>query len=199
MAILAFILHNWEMMEPAELAQRLRDFGMWGPLIIIVLMILHSFVPIPAEVLALAAGAVFGTLAGAFIIWVGAMLGAVLSYWLAYRFGEIGLRKVLSEKRLKTLDHWSSTPKPIAMLVARFIPMIAFNLINYAAGLARIPFVMFAWTTALGIIPIVFLSTYLGSQMRSMNWTMLLIVSAICIFAVLLFWIVARVYKTKKA
>ncbi len=190
---LGFALHNWETMDPAQMVETLRGYGAWAAVLIVVLMVLHSFVPLPAEVLALAAGAVFGTIAGAVIIWIGAMLGAVLSYWLARRFGEGWVRSLLSPKQVSKLDSWSDRTSPMALLVARFIPLIAFNLINYAAGLARVPFATFLWTTAVGIVPLVLLSTYLGAEMRTMSWAMLLTVSGVCIAAVVVFWAVKRV------
>jgi len=195
--VLAYAVHHWDLMEPAELSQKLQGFGAWGPVLIIVMMVLHSFVPIPAEVLALTAGAVFGTLMGAVLIWIGAMLGAALSYWIAYKLGAAGLRKWAPAKHVKTLDKWTEAPSPFALLIARFMPIIAFNLINYAAGLARIPFGMFAWTTGVGIIPLVLLSPYLGSEMRDMTWASLLSLSAALIVITLAVWIVAKKLPTK--
>ena len=44
--------------------------------------------------------------------------------------------------------------------------MIAFNLVNYAAGLTRVTWWTFTWTTALGILPMTVLMVVLGEQMR---------------------------------
>ena len=76
--------------------------GIWAPVVVIGLMIVHGFVPFPAELLAVCVGAIFGTLMGATLIWVGAM--------------------------------------------------IAFNPINYAAGLTRVPVWTFIWTTGLALV-----------------------------------------------
>ena len=68
--------------SPEELANLLRASGAWAPLAVIMLMVVHSFVPFPAEILALCAGAVFGTLLGSALVWIGAMLGALLAFGL---------------------------------------------------------------------------------------------------------------------
>ncbi len=47
------------------------------------MMIVHSFIPFPAELLAVCAGAVFGTVMGSALIWTGAMVGALLAFFLA--------------------------------------------------------------------------------------------------------------------
>ena len=68
--------------------------------------------------------------------------------------------------------------------------MVAFNLINYAAGLTRVRLWTFTWTTALGILPITLLCTWLGAQMRSLDWPTLLALSAGGIAALcLLHWL----------
>ena len=42
-------------------------------------MVLHSFIPFPAEFLAIANGMVFGPVLGTVITWSGAMAGALLA------------------------------------------------------------------------------------------------------------------------
>ncbi len=164
--------------SPWRIAEWLRGFGGWAPLAVIVLMIVHSFIPFPAEIVAICAGAVFGTITGAALVWVGAMAGAVLSFWLARRLGRDWLRARLSPERAARLDRFTEDRGAMALLIARFVPLIAFNLINYAAGLTRVRLTTFAWTTALGILPLTLLSTWLGTRMKDMSWPLLLAVSA---------------------
>lgn len=166
-------------LSPEQLASHLRATGAWAPLAVIVLMILHSFVPFPAEILAICAGAVFGTVLGSLLIWTGAMLGALVAFYLSRRLGRQVLRNWLPETQAKRLDDWTQDRGALALLISRFIPVIAFNLINYAAGLTRVPVWTFVWTTALGILPFTVLLTYLGAQMKDFSWTMLLVVSVI--------------------
>jgi uncharacterized membrane protein YdjX (TVP38/TMEM64 family) len=46
--------------------------------------------------------------------------------------------------------------------------VIAFNLINYAAGLVRVSWWTFTWTTAVGILPLTVLMVLLGERMADM-------------------------------
>ena len=156
---------------------------MVGPMVI-GLMILHSFVPFPAEILAICAGAIFGTLTGAALIWCGAMPGALVAFGLARWLGRDVVRGWLSQSQARRLDDWTLTQGAFTLLVLRFLPVVAFNLINYAAGLTRVPLWTFVWTTAVGIIPITLLSTWLGAHMRQLDWTTLLVFSGVGIVAV---------------
>jgi len=50
------------------------------------------------------------------------------------------------------------------------VPVIAFNLINHAAGLARVSCWTFTWTTAVGILPLTVLMVLLGERMPAWAW-----------------------------
>jgi uncharacterized membrane protein YdjX (TVP38/TMEM64 family) len=184
-AVLAYFASDY-LVSPEVMAIRLKAFGMWAPIAVVGLMILHCFVPFPAELVALCAGAVFGLVYGTLLIWIGAMLGAVLSFWLSRVVGQVVLKRWLPVQQHETLDRWTKTQGTVALLVSRLIPVIAFNLINYAAGLTKVRLWTFIWTTGIGILPITVLSVYLGSQMRDLSWSAVLTVSAIGLLTILL-------------
>ena len=160
------------------------DLGVWGPAAIIALMVLHCFIPFPAELIALCAGAVFGTLFGSALVWVGAMIGASLSFWLSRLLGRAAIERLLPTQHRRAFDEWADDHGAMTLLVSRFIPVIAFNLINYAAGLTRISWWTFVWTTSIGIIPLTVLMAYLGAKMTELSWPYLLVSSAVGIVAI---------------
>lgn len=159
----------------------IEEMGIWGKIGIILLMIVHCFVPFPAEFVAIAAGSTFGFLEGTILTWIGAMLGAILSFSLSRFFGYPFVEWALNEKQLSVLNRWTQDQGTVTLLVSRFIPIIAFNLINYAAGLTKIRWWTFVWTTAVGIFPLTALMVYMGHGMRELSWTTLLGVSFVCI------------------
>lgn len=170
--------HEAILTEADKLAAWIESLGAWAPLMVVALMIVHCFIPFPAEVLALCAGSIFGTVAGTGLIWLGAMIGAVLSFGLARLLGRGAVLRFLSRRQAESLDAWTADQGALTLLVSRFIPIIAFNLINYAAGLTRVSWWTFLWTTAVGILPLTILMVYLGAAMRTLRWEWLLVVSA---------------------
>lgn len=149
-----------------SIADYVKSLGMWGHLAIVVLMIVHSFLPFPAELVAIAAGICFGVVVGVTAVWIGAMIGALLAFGLARVFGRPLVEQLLSRRHSKVLLNWSQSRSVTALIVVRLIPVIAFNLVNYAAGLTRVGWWTFIWTTALGILPMTILMVAMGEQMR---------------------------------
>lgn len=138
-------------------------WGAWSALASVALMVLHSFLPLPAEVIPMANGVLFGPVVGVALTWIGAMLGAALSFALARGLGRDVARLVLSEARLQRV--FALSPHPGTLLYVRLVPLISFNLVNYAAGLVGVPWWTFLWTTAIGILPLTVTMVLLGSAM----------------------------------
>ena len=166
-----------------EFPGKIRELGVFGQLAIIGLMIIHSFIPFPAEFVALAAGNVYGTVHGTILTWIGAMFGATLSFGLTRVFGQPFVNWALPSRQLKLLDKWTDDQGASTLLISRFIPLIAFNLINYAAGLTKVSWWTFLWTTGLGILPLTALVVHMGGQMQELSWPKLILVSLACILA----------------
>lgn len=154
----------------------IRSWGAWGVIGSIGLMVAHSFLPFPAEIVTLANGLVYGPLWGTVITWLGAMLGASVAFGLVRLLGRPVVRYVISARHQQQLEIWSREHGGRALLIGRLIPVIAFNLINYAAALTEISWWTFLWATGIGILPLTILLNVLGDQMLTMPiWAWLLI------------------------
>ena len=153
-----------------EFVDTIQSWGMWGVLASISLMTAHSFLPFPAELLACANGMVYGPLWGTVITWTGAMLGAVLAFGLARKLGRPFVERMVAKRDWVVLDDWTAKNGWQVIFIGRFIPVIAFNLINYAAGLARLTWWQFIWTTGIGILPLTVLMVVMGDNFNSLGW-----------------------------
>jgi uncharacterized membrane protein YdjX (TVP38/TMEM64 family) len=148
--------------------REIRGWGMWGVAASITLMVAHSFLPFPAEIVACANGIVYGAFWGAVITWVGAMLGAAVAFALVRWLGRPFVARMVPAQQLARLDEWSRERGGAVLLTARLVPVIAFNLINYVAALSGISWWTFLWATGLGILPLTILLSILGDRMLSM-------------------------------
>jgi uncharacterized membrane protein YdjX (TVP38/TMEM64 family) len=66
------------------------------------------------------------------------------------------------------------------------VPLIAFNLINYAAGLTHVSWWTFLWATGLGILPLTILLAVLGENVLDLPGWVWLVAAALVLAAWLL-------------
>jgi uncharacterized membrane protein YdjX (TVP38/TMEM64 family) len=179
-------------LSASAVEELIASWGIWAVAGSILLMVLHSFVPFPAELVAIANGMLFGPFWGTLITWTGAMLGAYLAFGLARWLGRPFVRQVVAPRHQDAIDRWALRQGGGALFLSRFVPVISFNLINYAAGLTAISWWTFSWATGLGILPLTFLMVLMGDRLWSGEpgpWLWLL---AAALVGWLVWWAVAR-------
>ncbi len=180
---------GWDLgISVQDIEDRILSWGSWGIAGSIGLMVLHSFVPFPAEFLALANGMLYGPVWGIAITWTGAMLGAFAAFGLARWLGRPFVARMVTRRNWQVLDDWAARQGAGMVLIARFIPVIAFNLINYAAGLTRMSWWTFAWTTGIGILPVTALMVIMGDNIDTLAWQWWLVL----LVAALVLWFAVR-------
>ena len=155
-------------LTPDDVVRFARTWEPWSAIAAIALMIVHSFLPFPSEVVAIASGMMFGLALGVVVTWSGAMLGAVLSFAIARVIGRPAMRYIVPKRYSNAMQAWE--PRVTTLLLMRLIPVISFNLINYGAGLARVAWWPFLWTTGLGILPLTVISVAFGSHILELGW-----------------------------
>src|SRR5680860_1402935 len=87
------------LMDAERLDMLVSRAGLWGPVVIVVLMAVAVVAsPIPSAPIAMAAGAAYGHLWGSIQVVLGAELGAVIAFSLARVLGHDVLRRVFGDK-----------------------------------------------------------------------------------------------------
>ena len=157
-------------MDPNRIESIIGTAGLPAACVSIGLMVLHSFVPLPAELIAIANGMVFGFWLGLAVTWAGAMAGAWLAYFVGLALGRPVLLKIAREDQVARAEGLMARHGVISLLVMRLIPVASFNLVNYAAGALKTDAWTFGWTTAIGILPVSILSVLAGSHMVALPW-----------------------------
>jgi len=123
---------------------------------------------IPASVLTLGAGAIFGLVTGTIVVVIGATLGAALSFFLAKT---VMRKKVESmtegNAKFRALDRAISKEGARIVFLIRLAPIFPFTYINYAFGLTGVRTLPFILATLIGIIPGTFAYIYIGHAAAS--------------------------------
>jgi uncharacterized membrane protein YdjX (TVP38/TMEM64 family) len=162
----AYRLGIFELRDPERLGdaiRRAKDVPALPVLFVLGYAIATVFA-LPGTVFTLAGGAIFGTVLGSLLNWTGATLGALGAYALARRLGSDAVRKVLG-RHVDALNALTSRADFATLFRLRLIPVVPFNALNFAAGLAPAPLRAYALSTALGIIPGTVVYTYFADSL----------------------------------
>lgn len=147
----------------AAVQANVRDLGVAGWVIYALVYAVCCVLFIPASLLTLGAGAIFGVAKGTGIVVVGATLGATLSFLLAR---SVLRRKVESmtegSAKFRALDRAIGREGAKIVFLIRLAPVFPFTYINYAFGLTDVKAVPYVLSTLIGIIPGTFAFVYLG-------------------------------------
>lgn len=119
---------------------------------------------VPASVLTLGAGAIYGLGTGTAVVLVGATLGATLSFLLAKSV----LRKKIERMsagnaKFQALDRAIGKEGAKIVFLVRLAPVFPFTYINYAFGLTGVKTLPYVVASFFGMIPGTFAYVYLGS------------------------------------
>ena len=151
--------------DVAGLKEYILSFGAWAPIVSALLMILQALVaPLPAFVLSFANGLAFGTFWGGMLSLASASLAAVVSFWIARLLGRGPVEALVGRTHLGAADRWFLRWGAYAILVARLVPVVSFDIISYAAGLTSMRFWRFMLATVVGMAPATFAYSFLGEQ-----------------------------------
>lgn len=149
-------------LSPAAISDWLNQQGMFGPLLLMLMMILGVVVgPIPTLPISAASGLAFGMVKGTAIALTGAMIGAMIAFYLARVLGRDVVQRKLEHNPVFSVNG-SQRFLFVAVLVTRLIPLFSFALISYAAGVTAIRAWRFALASAIGMLPMTFVFAGLG-------------------------------------
>ena len=153
-----------------NLREYLLSFGIFAPLVSGLLMVLQGVIaPLPAIVIALVNGLLFGTFWGALLSWVSAMAAAVLCFYLAKALGRPVAERFTGKRGLRLADRFFQTYGKYAVFLGRLIPIVSFDVISYGAGLTRMPLRGFLVATGLGMIPATVVYSWLGENLGQLE------------------------------
>jgi uncharacterized membrane protein YdjX (TVP38/TMEM64 family) len=145
-----------------ELQRTVDQAGWLAPFAFVAIYVGWTVLLLPGVVPTLAGGALFGIVAGSLLTSIGAVAGATLAFFIGRRLGRVQVER-LAGRRIGRFDEWMRRRGFLALLYARLVPVVPFNLLNYAAGVAGISARSYVTATAIGIIPGTIAYTAVGS------------------------------------
>ena len=143
-------------------AEWVEGLGVWGPIVFIAGYSLAVVAFVPASLLTLAAGAVFGLGAGTVYVFAAATIGSSLAFLVSrYVARRAVAQRVEGDPRFAAIDSAVGEQGRKIVFLLRLSPVFPFNLLNYALGLTSVRFVDYL-VAAIGMLPGTLLYVYLG-------------------------------------
>ena len=141
----------------------IESLGYIGGIAFIATYILSTVVFIPATILTLGAGVVFGVVWGSLYVFVGATLGAIAAFLIGRYLARdwIG-KKIEGNQKFVAIDQAVAHSGFKIVLLTRLSPLFPFNLLNYAFGITGVSFKEYA-LASIGMLPATVMYVYIGS------------------------------------
>ncbi|XP_047068573.1 TVP38/TMEM64 family membrane protein slr0305 [Lolium rigidum] len=146
------------------------NLGAWGPLVLALAYIPLTVLAVPASILTLGGGYLFGLPVGFVADSIGATIGATAAFLLGRT---IGRPYVLS----KCKDYPKFQAVAIAIqrsgfkivLLLRLVPLLPFNMLNYLLSVTPVGIVEYMLASWLGMMPITLALVYVGTTLKDLS------------------------------
>jgi uncharacterized membrane protein YdjX (TVP38/TMEM64 family) len=166
----------------------LKGYGWLAAFVFCFLVILEVIVaPIPPFVLYIAGGMVFGPLPGGTLALLGNIVGALLAFWIARRYGRGFVERSITPRIRETFDRFSSKYGALSIFLLRLNVFTSSDAFSYLAGLSAMHWRGFALGTVLGLAPVTYLQAYIGHDLLRENQTLFLIFVIVSLVYLILF------------
>jgi uncharacterized membrane protein YdjX (TVP38/TMEM64 family) len=143
--------------------QWINSLGAIGGIVFIGIYIIATLAFLPAALLTLGAGVIFGVTWGSIYVFIGATLGAIAAFLVGRYLAQGWVKeKISSYKKFAIIDKAVSKEGLKIVLLVRLSPLFPFNLLNYAFGITSVSFQDYL-IGSVGMIPGTIMYVYFGS------------------------------------
>ena len=195
LAALIFPLILWRdqiravFMEPQRLTAAVRSAGPWAPLAFIGLYVAQSIAaPIPGQALNFAAGYLFGLIPGILYSWLGLILGTTAALLLARYAGRPLVRRLVNPTALEKMDRLAEKHGLAFFFLVFLLPGLPDDIACFVAGLTSLPLLALIAVSAIGRLPSVAASVWLGVHAQGLPWQGWLILAGLTVALALVVW-----------
>ena len=160
-AVLVVLVRQGGAYVPA-FAQWVNGIGVWGPIVFILGYAVAVVALLPAFLLTLAAGAIFGIGAGVAYVFAAAVAGSSLAFLVSRYLARAAIEdRLAGNVKFAAIDRAVGQQGRRIVFLLRLSPAFPFNLLNYALGLTSVRFADYL-VASVGMLPGTLLYVYSG-------------------------------------
>lgn len=147
-----------------------KNLGHWGPLVLAVAYIPLTVLAVPASILTLGGGYLFGLTVGFIADSIGSTAGATAAFLVGKTIG----RSYVVAK-LKDYPQFQAVAIAVQrsgfkiVLLLRLVPLLPFNMLNYFLSVTPVSIGEYILASWLGMMPITFAFVYVGTTIKDLS------------------------------
>lgn len=189
----AFADEGWEVMwskDRERITAWFANFGWWGPLFIILFMVLQMFLMVfPTWLPMIVAILGYGPYKGVLISLTAVLVASVVGYYLGEQLAKPLRKRLLGEKRFQKLSNFMQAYGFWAIVLFRVSPFLSNDAISFVAGAMKMGFRKYLLATLVGIFPLVCAIGYFGKDTATLKDGLYWISGAgVILYLVYLYW-----------
>ncbi|KAL8026236.1 hypothetical protein ABFX02_14G014500 [Erythranthe guttata] len=147
-----------------------QDLGYWGPVVLAVAYIPLTILAVPASVLTLGGGYLFGLPIGFIADSVGATLGAGAAFLLGRTLGRsFVISKLNDYPKFHAVAIAIQRSGFKIVLLLRLVPLLPFNMLNYLLSVTPVSIASYMLASWLGMMPITLALVYVGTTLKDLS------------------------------
>jgi uncharacterized membrane protein YdjX (TVP38/TMEM64 family) len=147
-----------ELFTRTALSNFLESAGMWAPALFILVYAIGVCLFVPGTLLTVLGAAIFGAYLGLLYVWIGAMIGASVAFWIGRTLGREFAASMIGD-RLGKYDDAIARNGFATVLYLRLV-YFPFTPMNFGMGLTKVRFWDYFAGTGLGILVGTFIFTF---------------------------------------
>ena len=170
LALLISLIYSWDI---DRFLIRVLDYtsglGLWGPFFFLLFYILAAICLLPAFILSLGAGLLFGTVLGSVLVSLSSTVAATLAFLIGrYVAQEWIHQKIRGNQLFESIDRSVAKEGWKIVGLCRLFPVIPYNLLNYAFGITQVNLKTYFFASWIGMMPGTVMYVYIGSVARDL-------------------------------
>jgi uncharacterized membrane protein YdjX (TVP38/TMEM64 family) len=175
----------FEAITPEDVRDFVLGFGIYAPLVFSLVYLISLFLPFGTTLTSIAAGLTFGVIYGGIFTVLLATFLSVIPFLISRKLGNEWVNKQVKGTKAERYADIINERSFLIIFYLRLIPSIPFELQNYIAGVTNITTRQFMIATFFGIMPIIFILTFLGESLTVFGSARFWIAIGIFLFALL--------------
>eukprot|EP01018_Ginkgo_biloba_P020408 Gb_07466 [translate_table: standard] len=147
-----------------------KNLGHWGPLVLALAYIPLTVLAVPASILTLGGGYLFGLPIGFIADSIGSTAGATAAFLVGKTVGQsYVVSKLKDYPQFRAIAIASQKSGFKIVLLLRLVPLLPFNMLNYLLSVTPIGIGQYILASWMGMVPITLALVYVGTTIKDLS------------------------------